>query len=248
MSWNPAQMARTTEPLPAFRATPPRIEQGAEIVEAVGRHQSRRRQFPESVFDFRGQVPGPFGKVPEETCAALLQMSVKILGDGAQLQLPFNRRVPVRFTENRQQPGRILPRKNADRRHARRGDARTRHPFPLHRFLIQPGMRREAAPRDGPAQAQPIQQRGIILSHPRRQDGTFPGGRRRLEAGQLANDRFESLIAVQARAGRDMLPLEEKHHELRRGHRLDVLAEPADRQTVDTRQQAAIAPLHRFQC
>jgi hypothetical protein len=43
--------------------------------------------------------------------------------------------------------------------------------------------------------------------------------------------------------GRDVLPLKQKAHELGGSDRLDFLAQPADRQPMDPRQEPAVTPL-----
>src|SRR2546430_1253758 len=75
---------------------------------------------------------------------------------------------------------------------------------------------------------------------------SLPGIRRSLEALHLAN-RFEiAALAKQLRAGSDMLPAKLPVHELRGCDGLNFLAELAEREAMDAREQAALAPLGRI--
>ena len=74
----------------------------------------------------------------------------------------------------------------------------------------------------------------------------LPGRRCRFETGQLCNDVQETRLAMQTRPRDDMLPLEEKSHELGRGHWLDFFPQPADGQAMNAPQQPAVTPLGRL--
>ncbi len=49
------------------------IEQGAEILEAIGGHEAGSYEFPEGIFDLTGEAAGGAAEVGEEGCAARFQ-------------------------------------------------------------------------------------------------------------------------------------------------------------------------------
>src|SRR5262245_45468459 len=76
----------------------------------------------------------------------------------------------------------------------------------------------------------------------------LPGRSSRFETGQLRNDVQEARLAMETRSRSNMLPLKQKLHKLGRGHWLNFLSQPADGQTMNARQQAAMAPFERGNC
>src|ERR1043166_4359459 len=105
------------------------------------------------------------------------------------------------------------------------------------------GDRRQPAPRDLSRQAQPIEPEGVVVAEPRRQHVRFPGSRGHLVTVELLQHRRESFRSLGARLGRGALPAQQEPHEIRRGDRLDFLAQPVERVPMDPGEQAALAPL-----
>ena len=103
--------------------------------------------------------------------------------------------------------------------------------------------RREPAPHDLPAQAQLIEPLRIVAVQPRRQDLALPRTGRSLEALQLLEHAPEPIRTDQLRAARHALPAQQEPHQRRRAHRFDLAPELRERQAMDAREHAAIAPL-----
>jgi hypothetical protein len=106
-------------------------------------------------------------------------------------------------------------------------------------------MRRQAAPADGARQAQSIEHRRVVLGDAAPEQPRLPAIRGRLEALQLLEDGERAALAERLRARREMLPREEPPHERGRGDRLDLAAQPAQRELVNSRKQTPLAPLER---
>ena len=79
----------------------------------------------------------------------------------------------------------------------------------------------------------------------RRQDLALPRAGGGLEALQLLDDAREPVGADQLGVAGDALPAQHEPHQRRRAHRLDLLAQPGEREAMDAREHAAIAPLER---
>ncbi len=109
--------------------------------------------------------------------------------------------------------------------------------------LAQRGrMRREAAPADRAGEAELIENVRIVVRDAARENLLFPGSCRRFESLQLLQ-RFErAALAEQARLRRDVLPAEQPAHELRGSHGLNLFAQRSQREAVNAREQAAVAP------
>src|SRR5262245_1675695 len=106
-------------------------------------------------------------------------------------------------------------------------------------------MRREASPHDRPAKAQVIEKTGLISKQTRRKNVAFPCNRGGFKAGHLSNDLPDSIFTMELCIRCSVLPLEKDAHEIRRCHRLDFPPQATQSQSMNSRQQAAVAPLDR---
>ena len=144
----------------------------------------------------------------------------------------------VAFRVARNHPVRIFANEKCQRRDARRDHAANR----IARFAERRRMRREAPPADRAGEAKIIENFGIVIGNAAREDLRFPGIRGRFEALKLLEDFERAVFAEQPRIRRHVLPAQQPAHELRRVHRLDLLAQSAERQLVNAREHAAVAP------
>ena len=87
-----------------------------------------------------------------------------------------------------------------------------------------------------------IQKLRLIASHAPRQHLGFPRRGRNFVALQLLDDLQRAIHAMQAAARLQMLPAKQKALKLCRGDRLDFAAQLAQRQAMNARQNAPIAP------
>jgi hypothetical protein len=71
----------------------------------------------------------------------------------------------------------------------------------------------------------------------------FPGIRWRFKTLQLLQGFQRSALAEEARFRSEVLPTEQPAHELRGVHGLNLFAQSAQREAVNAREQAAVAPL-----
>ncbi len=78
--------------------------------------------------------------------------------------------------------------------------------------------------------------RGIVARNSSREHKAFPRARRDFETLQLTKHFKRSVFAPYLSPGSNVLPAQQPVHELRRRHRLDLLAEGRDRQPMNTRQ------------
>ena len=101
---------------------------------------------------------------------------------------------------------------------------------------------REPAPGDAAAEAEAVDLLGAVVADPRREHVVFPRCRRQLEALELLDDRGQPFGAFQLLARRDMLPMQQEAHEVGRGDRLDLGAQPVQRVAMNAREQPTIAP------
>ena len=118
MTIAPCYVSRAS-PAPSPMSGPPfRIDEGAQIVEAVGGEESRRHQFPECSFDFGFEFAGSAHNVGEERGTPPpdeLQHLPRDLAErlGRHRERGVARNHPIGF----------FPHEECDRSHARRNDA-----------------------------------------------------------------------------------------------------------------------------
>ena len=93
-----------------------------------------------------------------------------------------------------------------------------------------------------PDKTQLIEKLGLITSDAARQHFGFPGGGRDFVALQLLDDLQRAIHAVQSAARNQVLPAKQKALELCGGDRLDFAAKLAQRQAMNPRQDATVAP------
>ena len=84
----------------------------------------------------------------------------------------------------------------------------------------------------------------VVVRHAAGQHLGFPGARGEFAPLQLADDLERAVHAVQLRAGVQVLPAAEEGVELGGGNGFDLAAQAPDGETVNPRQQAAVAPFH----
>src|SRR5262249_18653093 len=94
-------------------------------------------------------------------------------------------------------------------------------------------------------EAELVEERGLVAGDARGEDVLLPGADGSLDAGELLDDLQETGDAVELRLRRGVLPDREEAMEIRRADRLDGAAEAAERETVDAREEPAVAPLRR---
>ena len=92
------------------------IEQGAQIFEPVGRHQTRGHQFPEPVLHFTRQPAGSARQIGEERRPVRFDCR-------QHLARRMRERIVGRRLRCREQPRRILAQEDGERRYARRTHA-----------------------------------------------------------------------------------------------------------------------------
>src|SRR5262249_50830499 len=84
---------------------------------------------------------------------------------------------------------------------------------------------------------------GIVIGNSARQYLPLPRVSRDFKSLQLLQHFERSTLANDLRTRLQMLPAHEPAHKLRRSHWLDLLAQCADRQAMNARQQPSLAPL-----
>src|SRR4051812_33750121 len=104
-------------------------------------------------------------------------------------------------------------------------------------------MRRQAAPSDGAGERELVEELRVVVAHAAREYLALPCVGRDLEALHLAERFQRAALAQELRAVRDVLPAEKPAHEDGGGGGLDRLAQFADGQAMDAREQAAFRPL-----
>src|SRR5262249_42294285 len=92
--------------------------------------------------------------------------------------------------------------------------------------------------------ARALEELGKVRPHSRRKENLLPRCRRSLVALKQRDSLHQAALAAQRVASLEVVPAEEKAHEILRRQRLDLLAQPADGEPVDALEQAAIAPLN----
>src|SRR5438128_10168981 len=73
-------------PFLSFRTTPARVQQRAEVVEAIRRDRPGGHELPQTLLHFRGEMPRAFDDVREETGATRLDEAVNVLGKRSDRQ------------------------------------------------------------------------------------------------------------------------------------------------------------------
>src|SRR5207245_11496693 len=94
----------------SFRTTPARVQQRAEVVEAIRRDRPGGHELPQTLLHFRGEMPRAFDDVREETGATCLDEAVNVLCRRADRES----RSPV--SRSATQPLSILARESTNRR------------------------------------------------------------------------------------------------------------------------------------
>ncbi len=113
--------------------------------------------------------------------------------------------------------------------------------YPL--LIIERGMRRQPSPDNFTGNTKLVEQLGGVLPDPPAKHVAFPGSRGNFVTLQLLDDVQRAVRPMKLRAGLQMLPVIQEAHEIARVHRLDFAAQPPERQTVNAREHASIAPL-----
>src|SRR5262249_31910021 len=216
----------------SFSAPPFGIEESAQVFESIGSNEPGGDQFPQRVFDFTGKAACRSREVCKERCATRFerrQYFARRVG-----QRLFGRRL-----RSREKPTGIFTQENRERR-----DTRGPHPAGLRRLLLpfESGMRREASPAHFACETELIEEIGFVVRDAPRQDYGLPRRGGELASLQLPDHLQRPIDAVELRARSEVLPAVEEGIELGGGHGLDLAAQPPDGQSMDTRQQAAVAP------
>ena len=88
---------------------------------------------------------------------------------------------------------------------------------------------------------------GAVAAHPPGQHLGLPGGHRRLVALELFDHGAHAVVAPDLGARGDVLPAQQEADEDDGRHRLDLTAQPPDREAMDTGEQTAVAPLRKLE-
>ena len=203
------------------RRTAPGAPQAGE---AVGGDEAQRHQLGQRLLELGAQQAAMLQQLVEEGGAVggnEIDDSLR-LGAGPRAGVGrLGHRPPQRGMAARQQ-------RDRGRAHRRRPPRR--------------GARAQPQPGGMARQAARVEPRRTIVLQPRRQDVAFPGGGRRAEAFELADDGVERSRALDLGVGRDPLPAEQEAQEVAGRHGFDLRPQPLDRVAVDARQQPALAP------
>ena len=125
-----------------------------------------------------------------------------------------------------------------------RGHAGWNHPPLSRRGVVERGrVGREASPTHGSGKAELVEPPRIVIGDAPAENLSLPRIRRNFESLQLAQYIEDRTLSLDLASGRHMLPTQQPAHELRRGYRLDLLAQRGNRQPVNAGQQAPFAPL-----
>ena len=208
------------------------LDQHPQRREAIGRRQPGRHQLPQRVLDRVGREADVGHQLGEEHRAAGAQPRRHRRGLGRQ------RRSFVVGRQWRPQPRRVGATEQRQRRRARRRD-----PRPVAIGLA----RRQPAPRDRAAEAQLIEPGRVVAVEPRGQDLALPRAGRGLEPRQLIEHARQAVGADHLGALGHPLPAQEEPHERAGVDRLDLAAQPHQREPMDARQDPAVAPLDPVQ-
>src|SRR5258708_1232223 len=109
-------------------------------------------------------------------------------------------------------------------------------------------MWREPSPAHSAGQAELIEDFGIIIADAPCQRLPFPCAGGDFESLELAQNLQRAAFITKLRAGSDVLPAQEPAHESSCRDRFNLLAQSAQREPVNPRQQTALAPLHTGAC
>src|SRR5690349_4474319 len=104
-------------------------------------------------------------------------------------------------------------------------------------------MRRQTSPDDLTRNTQLIEQFRCVLSESAPQYVAFPGCRRHFVTLQLLDDVEGAVGSMKLRTRLHVLPVIQEPHEIARVHRLDLASQTPEGHSVDTRQNAPVAPL-----
>src|SRR5581483_7411128 len=91
-------------------------------------------------------------------------------------------------------------------------------------------------------EAEAVEVGGVVARDARGEHVLFPGAGGQLEPLELAHDREQALPAVKLRAGVDVLPAQQKAHQVGRAHRLDLAPQRPQREAVDAGEEPPLAP------
>ncbi len=119
---------------------------------------------------------------------------------------------------------------------------RNHAPFSRRGVIKSRGMRRQPSPTDRAGKTKLIEPLGIVIDNPTTQDLPLPGIGGNLKSLQLAQHLERGAFPLNLRSRCDVLPAQKPAHELRRGDRLNLLAQRGHGQPVNARQQAPLAP------
>src|SRR5215469_4863401 len=103
-------------------------------------------------------------------------------------------------------------------------------------------MRGQTSPAHGAGEEKLIEPLGIVVRYAPAQYLPLPGIGGNFKTLQLPQHLKRCALASDLGPGRDMLPAQEPAHELRRGNGLNLLPQSGNREPVNTRQQATVAP------
>src|SRR5437879_3360455 len=103
-------------------------------------------------------------------------------------------------------------------------------------------MRRQASPAHRARQTELIENLRGVIGDALPQNAMFPGIGWRFKTLQLAQNFQRAALSDELRAGSSVLPAQKPAHELRRRDRLHLLAQFAEGEPMDAREQTALAP------
>src|SRR5690242_5625730 len=101
----------------------------------------------------------------------------------------------------------------------------------------------EARPDKSSRQTLLVEPRRLVLADSRGQDLGFPSARRCLKSFELPQHRSNSVGSLHATLRSHALPFKQEAQEVAGGDGLDFSSQPFDRVTMNTGQEAALAPL-----
>ena len=104
------------------------------------------------------------------------------------------------------------------------------------------GVRRDAAPADDACKAKIVEPAGVVVGDTHWEDCALPLDGGSFEAFELLNRCEDAFFAFELRCSREMVPIEEPAHEDVGSDRFNLLAQRAERETMDALQDATLAP------
>src|SRR4029077_9045734 len=99
-------------------------------------------------------------------------------------------------------------------------------------------MRREPGPHDFAGEAQAIEKLGFIAGHASRKHFGFPGGCGDFVALELLDDLQRTIDAVEAAAGHEVLPAQQKSLKLCGSHGFNLTSKCPEREAMDAGEDA----------